>query len=406
MNKHYIADAEPFSGRNDVSRRGLPAWAYWNDELAELEKEVLFRRNWLLVGHINQIPNPGDYMCLNEVDERAIVIRGNDGVVRGFHNLCRHRGSRVTIDETGNAGRAITCPFHGWCYNLDGSLRGVPQPETFPGLDKEKNGLKPLDLEIWHGLVFVRFKGVGPSVAEMAARYEPEIAPYRIEDMVPIDWGFRENYDINWKAVLDVDNEGYHVATAHPSLNALFTVYVDEDLGGGLNRAFGDLRDAASGPWSVRAYLNLLPKAQAGYLPETHQKKWVYLALFPNLVITLYPDGSADYYQTFPGQGQSSAMRGSGLAPGGNRTRESLAVRYLKDRIDRTTVEEDANLVRWTWEAMRSSAYDGVQLSDAECGVIAYHEALRRALPVLTLPEAPAPGTIAARNAELGGTVD
>lgn len=116
---------------NSNTRAGLPPWTYRSDELTELEKEMVFRRQWLLVGHVSQIPEPGDYMCLDEVDERAIVVRGEDNVVRGFHNLCRHRGSRIVDQDRGHAGRAITCPFHGWCFNLDGTLRGCPKARGF-----------------------------------------------------------------------------------------------------------------------------------------------------------------------------------------------------------------------------------------------------------------------------------
>jgi len=393
-------DTRPFS--EITTTRGLPPWAYESDELATLERELIFRRNWLFVGHINQIPNPGDYMCLNEVDERAIVVRDRDGTVRAFHNLCRHRGSRVVAEENGNAGNAIVCPFHGWCYNLDGSLRGAPMPETFPGLDTKTHGLKPVEFEVWHGLVFVRFKGDGPSVSELTAGIEDEVSLYRLEDMVPDTWSWHADFDLNWKSVMDVDNEGYHVPVAHPSLHALFKEYADADLGDGISRSHGYLNESADGPWSVRNYLKVLPSVTVPHLPESHQNIWIYFGLFPNLVITVYPGGIADVYQTFPGNGTTCTMRGAGFRLA-NDSRESRVARYLKDRIDRATVEEDIQLIKWSGEGMRSSAYDGIVLSETESGVQAYHDSLREVLPVLTLSNPPTPGTVAERNAALGG---
>lgn len=389
---------------NGTVRQGLPPWAYNNDELTELEMELVFRRQWLFVGHVSQIAEPGDFLCLDEAGERAIVVRGEDGEIRGFHNLCRHRGSRIVDTDSGNAGRAITCPFHGWCYNLDGSLRGVPKIETFPGLEKSENGLKPLDIDIWHGLVFVRFKGSGPSVAELTAGIEDEISPYRLADMVPLDWHWREEYALNWKSVMDVDNEGYHVAVAHPGLNALFEEYGDDQITLKVNRAHGLVRETAGGAWSVRHYQNLLPKCRAAHLDAANENLWIYYGVFPNLVITVYPDGTADIYQTFPYKTRRAVMRGMGIALPG-RTREARLLRYLKDRIDRETVAEDAQLVRWTDEAMHSSAFDGVLLSEAEAGVVAYHNSLREMMPVLSLPEPPTPGSMAQRNAEMRGTI-
>ena len=103
--------------------------------------------------------------------ERALIIRDEENKIRAFHNVCRHRGSRVLDSAEGMCKSVISCPFHGWSYNLDGSLRGAAKASTFPAFDREKWGLKPLEMEIWHGFVFVRFKpGLQPSVANLLDR--------------------------------------------------------------------------------------------------------------------------------------------------------------------------------------------------------------------------------------------
>ena len=113
---------------------------------------------------------------MDVVGERALVVRGKDGVVRAFHNMCRHRGCRVVADSQGNCKNALVCPFHGWVYNLDGTLRGAARPRSFPDLDKTEFGLMPLELEIWMGFIFIRFrKGPQPSVAELMKPIEAEI---------------------------------------------------------------------------------------------------------------------------------------------------------------------------------------------------------------------------------------
>ena len=144
----------------------LPTWAYSDPELLELEKETIFRKNWLLVGHVNDMPNARDYLTLDAMGERALVIRGNDNQIRGFHNVCRHRGAKLLNSSSGQCAHALTCPFHGWTYQLDGKLIGVPAENTFENLEKSTSGLVPLDLEIWMGFVFIRFNGDGPSLAE------------------------------------------------------------------------------------------------------------------------------------------------------------------------------------------------------------------------------------------------
>ena len=383
-----------------TARGGLPAWAYDSEELCELEKEVIFRRSWLFVGHVNEIPKAGDYLTLDVADERALVVRGDDGKVRAFHNLCRHRGSRVVAGERGNCGRTITCPFHGWCYELSGGLRGIPVPESLPGLDRSTVKLKPLDHEIWHGFVFVRFAGEGPGIAEQLAPFEADFSARPLEQMQPFGEPWRYDFDLDWKAALDVDNEGYHVPYAHPSLQDLYgPTYRDEMLPGGLNRSTGDFGDRPGKLWSVRHYMKLLPEMTE--LPENQRRSWIYHGIFPNLVITLFPD-MVDFYQFFPETPRRSSMRGGYFALPDDRP-EMRAARYLNMRINRATGDEDIQLIKWCWEGYRSSAFEDVILTDRETLVRAYHDQLRELFPVLNLRERPAAGTLAERNRDLGG---
>ncbi|NQV46808.1 MAG: aromatic ring-hydroxylating dioxygenase subunit alpha [Rhodospirillaceae bacterium] len=383
---------------SEASRGGLPAWTYDSEELTELEKEVIFRRNWLLVGHVSEIPNPGDYKCLDVVDERALVVRGNDGKIRAFHNLCRHRGSRVVTQEFGNCKNIITCPFHGWSYNLDGSLRGIAFEKSFAGLDKSTHGLKPLEFEIWLGLIFVRFKGEGASLSSLVAQFDAELAPYRIAEMQPYGVSWRQDFDLDWKSIVDVDNEGYHVPIAHPSLNDLYGhTYSDESFSNGLSRAVGTFGDKPAKLWSVSNYIKFLPEVE--HLPESNRQAWVYFGIFPHTVITACPD-LIEYYQVIPISVRKSYMCGGTVALPDER-REMSAARNLNRRINLTTGNEDTQLVKWAWEGMKSSAFEDIILSDMEYGVRACHDELRRRLPVLNLTEAPALGTLAARNAEL-----
>lgn len=385
--------------RENTSRGGLPTWSYKNNEITELENELVFRRNWLMVGHISTIPNTGDYMTLDVADERAVVVRGTDGKVRTFHNLCRHRGSRVVPDQQGNCGKILTCPFHGWGYNLDGGLRGVPKPETFPDLDKSKLGLKPIEQEIWHGLVFIRFKGDGPSVAEIMAPMEEEIAPYRIEDMLPYGEEWNVELDVNWKSQMDVDNEGYHVAIAHPSLHDLFAAsYSDQSTDGQKDRAAGAFDDGRKRrQWTVRHYVKLLPEVT--HLPESHRKAWIYHGVFPSSRFEITPD-MLNFYQFLPLSTGRSVVRSRSFVLPDDR-REMRAARYLNSRINRMTTAEDMQLIEWSNEGMNSSAFDELILSDLEVGVWDYHDKLRQLMPVLNLKEAPPEGTLAALNQKL-----
>ncbi len=158
--------AEALYQKAGGKRSGLPAWTYNNAELTQLEMEQVFLLNWIWVGHISDIPNSGDYKCLDIANERAVVLRDKNNRVRAFHNMCSHRASRVAVGEKGHCGNALICPFHGWSYNLDGSIKNIPKSNAFSDIDKDRLGLKSLDCEVWHGLIFVRFGGEGSSIAE------------------------------------------------------------------------------------------------------------------------------------------------------------------------------------------------------------------------------------------------
>ncbi len=381
-------------------RSGLPGWTYFNEELLELEIEELFRKRWQLACHVNEVPNPGDYTTFDLAKERALIVRGKDGVLRAFHNLCRHRGSRVVGDQQGQCKSTIICPYHGWAYNLDGTLRAPAKPRSFPPLDPIAWGLKPVEMEIWRGFVFIRFKPSDqPPISQILARFDAEVAPYQIERLIPaapVNWA--NATPVNWKSIRDVDNEGYHVPKAHPMLQDLYGKgYHDEPYVGGASRSFAGFNPGPGKFWSVRAYKSILP--QATWLPESHQQAWLYIGVFPNAVIGLYPD-SVIFYQEFPDGVGKARLRGQ-VFHRPDESRELRAARYLSGRIDGETGAEDQDLTIWSYEASQSSGYEGIILSDLEYGVRSHHDHLREILPVMTLEREPAAGTLAERNASM-----
>ena len=175
-------------------------------------------------------------------------MRGKDGVVRAFHNLCRHRGvARRRRQARAHCKNALVCPFHGWVYNLDGTLARRRPAGPFPDLDKTEFGLMPLDLEIWNGFIFVRFKaGPQPSVATLLTPFAGEARPLPhgrawCRHRLLAD----DAREVNWKSVRDVDNEGYHVAMAHPALQDLYgRSYFDEPFVDGVSRSFATYNPA------------------------------------------------------------------------------------------------------------------------------------------------------------------
>lgn len=387
--------AEALFNRAGGKRNGLPGWCYNNAELTQLEMEQVFLQKWMWVGHVSDIPNTGDYQCLDIANERAVVVRDKTGSVGAFHNLCRHRGSRVAVDDRGHCGNTLICPFHGWSYNLDGSLKNIPRSNAFPELDKDKLGLKPLDCEVWHGLIFIRFGGEGKSVAETYREAEQEIGLYRIEDMQTYDEPWRFDLDLDWKSVVDIDNEGYHVPKGHPGLFDLTgSTYTDQVLESGLARSYGSFKNRQHKIPLIQNYVSALP--ESNYLPESHRHLWIYWGMFPGIVITLFPD-MVEVYQVYPTGYQKSVMAGACYALADER-KLMLKARALNREINMAVGGEDVQLIKWAAEGMRSSAFDEVLLSDLELGICSFQNQLRDLIPVVGLDQAPESGNLKQAN--------
>lgn len=363
-------------------RRGLPAWAYHSDALLAQEREAVFLNHWQLAGHVNDIPAPGDWLSYDLMGERALVVRGQDGTVRAFHNLCRHRGARVVDGVQGQCRGALVCPFHGWVYNLDGTLRGAAQPRSFGDLDRAEFGLRPVESGLFHGFIFLRFRpGPQPDIADLLAPYAADFAAHGSAALLPAErplWA--AELPVNWKSARDVDNEGYHVPLAHPALQELYgRDYRDLYLDNGLHASFGFFGDKPGQRWSVRHYLHLT-ETRADLPPHLRQS-WSYYGLFPSTVIAFTPEG-AQFYQDLPLGTRRTRLTGRLYRRPAETRRQRLA-RYLARRIDRETSAEDRQLTIWSNEAMTSSAFEGFHLSDLEYGLRRHHDLLRALLPAL-----------------------
>jgi phenylpropionate dioxygenase-like ring-hydroxylating dioxygenase large terminal subunit len=377
----------------------LPGWTYHSGEFLELEKRHLLLTNWQLVCHVSEVKQAGDFATLDFMGERAFVIRGEDGTLRAFHNVCRHRAAAVVRGETGSCQHAIRCFYHGWTYGFDGRLKAVPSESGFPGLDKSRLGLKPLDLEICLGFVFVRFSGSGPSVAERLAPYHRELAAYRSAEMEPLHRRWQVDLCVNWKNVMDNYLEGYHVPVGHPGLFRLFgNSYEVETREGDVCRAVGRLREKESGNWSERHYQRLLPQIE--HLSEELRASWRYYTLLPNLSFDVYPE-MMDYFQVIPLSPERTRLRVRlfGLPTADRRLR---AARRLNGRINSQVQREDEGLIESVQAGLATSAYGSGYFSEKEACLQRLHDMVRAAIPVARLAAPPKPGTMADVNAAMG----
>jgi len=273
----------------------LPGRYYTDQDVFDLEQQRIFGTEWVYVAHAGELPATGDVVRRAVGTETVIVVRGRDGALRAFLNVCRHRGAQLCLTDTKNAGRAIRCPYHAWSYGLDGRFLAAPNMASMPEVDKSRYGLIPVSLTEWHGLVWVNLDPDAPALAEhlnpqLEYRLGVEASRldrYRIGDLVV---GLRREYDVaaNWKIIQENFQECYHCGTIHPELIEQLPSFASfEQLGAGEyfqgGYAFADGRDAFS--ISGRAALQPIPGVSS-----EDARLYFGMVLRPNCFLSLLPD--------------------------------------------------------------------------------------------------------------------
>ena len=197
---------------------------YTSDAVFDLEKERIFMRDWFLAGHVSEIPARGDYLLFDLLEESVIVCRDATGGIRAFANVCRHRGSRLCLEQHGNA-RRFTCPYHAWAYNLDGSLFHARGPD--PAQERSGLGLHPVAVEVLEGLIYVCLAADPPSFEQLRRELTPCLAPF---DLANTRIAHRATYEVaaNWKLLIENYNECYHCASAHPEFSRSHSIHMSD----------------------------------------------------------------------------------------------------------------------------------------------------------------------------------
>jgi choline monooxygenase len=209
----------------------IPASWYTDPRIAQLELQNVFSRAWQAVGRTEQVEKPGQYVTASVAGEPVVAVRGSDGKLRAFYNVCRHHAMTVMNEPCGHA-QHMRCPYHGWTYNLEGELRGMTEFEGVCNFDRAQNGLVPIRVETWENFVFVN---LDPHAASL-----PEFLGALVDLAKPLGFGGlqfveRRSYTLNcnWKVYVDnfLDG-GYHVPHMHKGLNSVldYTNYTIENV--------------------------------------------------------------------------------------------------------------------------------------------------------------------------------
>ncbi|MDE2595275.1 MAG: aromatic ring-hydroxylating dioxygenase subunit alpha [Sphingomonadales bacterium] len=372
----------------------LPGWIYTDREYFAVEMDRIIRPSWQIVCHESDIPSPGDYRTLDYLGESVIAVRGEDGQVRAFANVCRHRAMRLVEGPAGCA-KKFVCPYHAWVFENDGRLSGVPMKADYPALRLSENGLSPVSVEIWRGFVFVRLVDAGyPSVAAMMAPFEEEIAPYRFEEMRRIGDVRTRPRAVNWKNVGDNYSDNLHIPVSHDGLTRLLGKTYRIEAHGWADRLYGDVVPGDGQNFWEKFYRKHLPRVD--HLPDAAQGRWLYYKLWPNIAFDIYAD-QIDFMQWLPTSPTTCELREmcftlpDTYTPAGKQ-REMKLARYANWRINRVVNKEDTWLIERVQQGMASKSYAVGPLAQSEVCLRSFARKIRAIIPEARQPRPPAAG--------------
>jgi nitrite reductase/ring-hydroxylating ferredoxin subunit len=363
-----------------------------SEELFELERERIFKRAWLKVGRIEELPEPGCYKVkrIEVARTSALIMRGRDGVIRAFHNVCTHRGNKVVQergDETFGRARAhgLTCRFHAWTFNTDGSLRAVAKEDKFADLDKSRLGLVPIHCDVWEGFIFINLDDTPRwTLAEYLGGMGEHFAgfPY---GAATYKFRYSAVLECNWKVSVYAFAEGYHVPTIHgntlPSLAEIvhsdFKLFGPHSTSalfvGGLGEmeptpVTGRLGGMLKGSQVHGQRLDDLPPA---INPERRRDfHFEFPVFFPNFIMhvcggSAYPGMVYFHHQFWPIAVGRTLWEGTNyFRPPGNAA-ERIAIAHT-NALHRNAWLEDTGTMEDTYEALRSGVLRQMPLMDEE----------------------------------------
>jgi phenylpropionate dioxygenase-like ring-hydroxylating dioxygenase large terminal subunit len=319
--------------------RALAARYYTDPQVFSRICERLFFKTWQFACHESRIPEPGDYHAFSIADQDLFVVRGNDGTIRGFYNVCQHR-AHALVEGTGRT-RLLTCPYHAWCYGLDGKLRNAPGTQGLTGFDRSSIALQGVASEVFCGFVFVN---LDPGAAPMAAQF-PDVER-DIRRLCPDieDRAFAHEHEApepcNWLVAVENYNECYHCKTVHRTFAS-----------GVIDPESYNIR-----PVPGAKSLHHTAKAQSGESAwyDTSGSDYGSFFLWPAFSLQLYPSGLVNSYHWRPLSVDET------LVYRGWYSRDGVVDDGLQKVIDLdrdTTFAEDLALVASVQRGLRSKGY-------------------------------------------------
>ncbi len=355
----------------------------------ELEREHVFRRQWINVGRVDDVPQPGDYFVreLAVCTASVLVMRGTDDVVRAFHNVCSHRGNKLVWDEQGHCPGRLACGFHNWAYDADGRLAHVPDEDNFHGLDKRDHGLTPITTDLWEGFVFIHLDpapretlleflgGVATQLSGSGFDRMKRLRTYKVDERT------------NWKVALDAQNEVYHLPFQHrftfPDAFVLkdrkYTRFMDVNLYN-YHSVWSCEYNPEHQMSPTEAVLNKLDAARHNPRIQQMIGNFDFFVIFPNMVILLFQGVASDFYVTYnfwPLALDHTIWEIRFHFPPAENLGQRLTQEWMICRL-RDTLMEDAKAHESLYQGLASRAKTALLLQDEEIAIRHFHHVIER----------------------------
>jgi choline monooxygenase len=353
--------------------RALAPHLYTDAAVLDAEQQLIFERTWQLAGHVSALPRPGSYVTAAAGTQPVLIVRDEQGRLRAYRNVCRHRGSRL-LSGGGQCKGAIRCRYHGWTYRFDGSLIGVPEALAFgERLDKSALGLLPARVEELCGLVFFNLDANATPLAQLVGDLPARLERYRIpalESFAPAGG----TQPANWKVIADNYLEGYHIPIAHPGLMRMLDYKrYEAEVHEHYVWFESPLRGKPSSNRLERIYADLV--APMPGLTEDDRRVWRYVFIYPNTTIDLYPDQVNTWQMVPDGVARTRDVFACFRPPGANpRTR---LVQWLNQRLNNLVLDEDIDLVDNVQQGLQTRGYECGPLSRREDAVAWFADRIR-----------------------------
>ena len=275
--------------------RTLPQRYFVSPGVFADERSRIFSQHWLLVGHQSQVSKPGDFFVQEIGDESLIIARDRADTVRGFYNVCRHRGTRLCEEERGHSS-TIQCPYHAWTYGLDGRLVGAPHMDEVPEFDRTEYSLRPVNLELWEGFIFANLDDEAKPLGEWFAPLAGKFSEWNLPQLRAAK---RVEYEVNanWKLMFENYSECYHCPGVHPMLSKVSPYDSAENdltegpfLGGFMKIIRGKSLTMSGEACALAVTGREHPPSHGSAVAGEQEERVFYYSIFPNMLLSMHPE--------------------------------------------------------------------------------------------------------------------